>query len=190
MQIIGIHGKARSGKTTTALMLAGVLLDMGYAPKLDSMILALRRAAHATGVTAPELRRWLQNEATFLRDTVSPNYFINKLFLRNNLDLRLHGIDAEAWEPADFLIIHDVRMQDEVKFCRRHGVVIHCQGVYETLDGSEAEHKTELEAGELFYGADYIIPKQPSRELRLAAVKALVAKGDHLKKESGERSPA
>ena len=188
MQIIGIHGKARSGKTTTALMLMGVLMEMGYSCKLDSVILELRRRAYHMGITgAPHERRWLQDNATCLRSMVSPNHFINKLFLRNNLDCRWDGIYAQAWEPADFLIIHDVRMQNEVEFCRRYGVVIHCQGTYEPLTSPEAEHETELEAGDLFYGADHIILQQPTIERRLAAVKALVASGCHLKIPTVER---
>ncbi len=175
MQVIGIHGKSGAGKTTVAGFLAAELADLGYTSKIDSMILIARQRArfNCTATTKKSARGWIQNFVANIREG-SLHYFINDLFVRNNMDSGMWEPFSDQWEPADFLIIHDVRRPEEVEFCRRHGVVVHVQGTRQPLAGPEAEHETELAVEDLFCGADHIITQQPSLDFLCAAVRAMV----------------
>ncbi|MCD8139288.1 MAG: hypothetical protein LUE17_05850 [Planctomycetaceae bacterium] len=181
MQIIGIHGKRGAGKTVVSGFLTAELADLGFTVKVDSAILSLRRRAREEGWLDKEEHRGEYQRVADIMRKPSPNYFLNDLFLRNNMDAATREQCSNKWEPADFLIIHDVRLENEVRFCRYHGVVIHIQGTHDALTGPESEHETELQAGDLFYGADHIITQQPSLEHLHAVVRAMVAAGKHLK---------
>ncbi|MCD8349678.1 MAG: hypothetical protein LUC93_03610 [Planctomycetaceae bacterium] len=157
------------------------LADLGFTVKVDSAILSLRRRAREEGWLDKEKHRGHYQRAADIMRKPSPNYFLNDLFVRNNMDEKMRDHLSDKWEPADFLIIHDVRLENEVRFCRRHGVVIHIQGTHDALTGPESEHETELQAGDLFYGADHIITQQPSLEHLRAEVRAMVAAGKHLR---------
>lgn len=184
MHIIGFGGKSGSGKTTAAGMLATLLARRGYSVKLDTFADPIRKIAIAKfSRLKPGSRRqrlWLQRKATKTRER-DPDYFCKQLFLRNDMD-------ALLWEnykgclPADFLIIHDLRMRNEFDFCRRFGVVVFLIGTHVPLPEPLAAHGTETAIDGLLHGADYMIPKQPSLARLAVALEAMVEAGHHLKK--------
>ncbi len=181
MRIIGIHGKSGSGKTTAAGLLAAELADRGYTVKIDSMILYARQKARRKHGDLPkeELRRHIQKIAASVRRM--PTYDDSNPFIRAFV---LRNFPGDRLMVTDFVIIHDVRRPEEIEFCREWGTVIYVQGVHRPLAGPAAEHETEAVcAGDLFHGADYIIPKQPSLSSLVDAIREMVRAGGHLKQK-------
>ena len=137
MKVIGIAGKAGSGKNTVAGILAGKLVDMGHPVVVDAFAVIIKRTARDAGwdgEKTPEARRKLQQIGAHLREK-DPDSLIDLLNLRNS-DL-LH-----------YIIVPDVRMKNEVEYCRQHGVLWH---VFDRggLDGDLGEDVTETNLDDL-----------------------------------------
>lgn len=190
MHIIGFAGKSGAGKTAAAGMLAMLLVHMGYSVKLDTFADPVRKDAikHFGSIDEDcfEQRAWMQDKAAEIRGR-SPWYFVNQFILRNNLDVAEY---AEKWEPADFLIVHDLRMPNEVEYCSTHGVVVFMMGTHKPLPEELAGHGSETAIDGLLHGADYFITKQPDLDHLAAAVLTMVKEGRHIKNNQGEGASA
>ncbi len=159
MHIIGIAGRAGAGKHVVAAAIAAVLDENGYSVKLDSFGRDIKRAVRGTDglVDKESERHTMQVLGTEMRRR-SPSRLVLDLRARNNLLDPAPGLD-----PADVLIIADVRDETELRFCKDRGVIIFIEGSFAPLKGAEAAHPSESLA-ETFSAldAEYVIKKQAS----------------------------
>ena len=172
MIVIGFGGKSGSGKTTAALEMARLLIQQGYMVKLDTFAYPVRMEAleHFGDYDENNLlhRAWMQKLAAALRND-NPRDLVDRLCFRNNLDL----IDIEGfrkWQPADFLLVHDIRMLDEFEFCRKHGYVVFMQGSHCPLVGNCANDETETSIDGLCFGFDWMITQREPLAAKIRSI--------------------
>ena len=142
MHIIGIAGRAGAGKHVAAAAIAAILDENGYSVKLDSFGRDIKRAVRdeSSGlVDKVRDRRTMQVLGAEMRRR-NPEYLVNELAARNNLATTTI---QTTWEPADVLIIADVRDEKEFWFCKDRGIVVFVSGSFSPLEGIEAEHISE-----------------------------------------------
>ncbi len=189
MRIIGLTGYSGAGKSTVAGMLAAVLLDRGFSVKLDGFgtpikkrVAALKSEKGLPAVIDKQADRVaMQNIGSAVR-AADPDYYVRCFAARNNWGGE--AVQGAQGMSADFLIVPDVRFPAEAEFIRQlGGVLVHVCGCKVPLRGEAAAHASESYFAELFSGADYAIPEQPSLERLTAAVRVLVDAGEHVRKE-------
>lgn len=170
MHIIGIAGRSGAGKHVVAASIAAVLDENGYSVKLDSFARDIKRAVRGEDGLIDKVgdRRMMQILGAEIRKR-NPNRFVDDLAKRNNL----LPVRWATWEDEpDFLIIADIRHENELRFCRERGVVIFVNGSFEPLTGAIAEHPSEYLAKTFrVFAGDFVIDKQ-STPAKLAAVAA------------------
>lgn len=190
MQLIGLSGASGSGKTTVAGMLAAELLDRGYTVKLDAFatpikkrLIHLKKKRNAPAVIDKDADREAMQDTGSAVRSADPDYYVKCLGSSNCIDGKENDFLPE---PADFLIVADVRYPNEAEFIKARGVLIHVCGCRRPLHGVAAGHESESRFVELYSGASYAIAEQPSLERLAAAVKDLVTQGRHIKNNPAE----
>lgn len=168
MNLIGVAGRSGSGKTRTANALAGAIVDSGDTVKLDAFSLEIKRPVRKQKgreyIDRDADRGDMQRYGTMMRK-YSPFFFVNLLFVRNNMDADMWEHFSDKWKPADFLVIGDVRFSEEVRFIRAQGgVIFFVEGCRRPLRGAEAEHESESHFGELRAMADILVPEGMDEE--------------------------
>ncbi len=185
MHIIGIAGKSGSGKNTVAAFLAAELNSHGYTVKLDAFAVPIkdfvRRETACTLIDKSMARNRMQEIGSVMREA-NPNYYINALIGRNNMDAHLWEHFSDKWEPADFLVITDVRFKNEAEFCARHGVVWLVQGNHLPLSPAAASHESEQGLNVLVDCVECILNNDRGLGDLDAHVRKLVLEGWHLKR--------
>lgn len=134
MEIIGIAGRAGAGKSTVAGIVAGLLNAAGCVVAIDSFGTGIKRAAREIGWAGQKDEYWrgvLQQIGEDGRRE-NPAKWVVELCLRW----------ANSPAAVDFLIIPDVRCEDEAIFCRAQGVLWFVSG-RGGLTGAGAQHPTE-----------------------------------------------
>lgn len=134
--VIGITGKARSGKDTLANHIYEILgfesNKAAFADPVKDMLRAIgitdidgyKEKEHPTlGVTSRRMMQTLGTE--WGRDTIGEETWIN--------------LTKSKGEGKKFLIISDVRFENEADFVRENGILLHVQG----RGGIEGNHKSE-----------------------------------------------
>lgn len=136
LPIVGIHGKAVSGKDTVADQLVrefaaakesfAAPLYKGLAVMLDIPVADLQRRA-----TKEEPIEWLDRSPRFLLQTLGTEWgrdLVGWDVWVRALHRRCEQVEA-VWEDNGYLprawVISDVRFEDEAAFVREHGVLIH-----------------------------------------------------------------
>lgn len=184
MHIIGIAGKSGSGKNTVAAFLAAELNGHGYTVKLEAFAVPIkdfiRRETACPLVDREMARTRMQEIGSVMRDA-NPNYYISALIGRNNLDAHLWEYFADKWEPADFLIITDVRFKNEAEFCDRHGVVWLVRGNHLPLPAAAAAHESEQGLNILDDHVDCVIVNERGLGDLAEHIKTLIRDGQHLR---------
>lgn len=87
---------------------------------------------------------------------------------------------TEWWNYLDYAIFDDVHTREDVENCRRNGVVIYVHGGKHS-ESYGVQKWSAFRDADLFHGADYFIPKQPSLKRLTLAVRAMVEAGGHVK---------
>ncbi len=132
MKVIGIMGKAGSGKNTVAGILAATLVDQGFSAIVDAFGVDIKKCAREAGWDGVKDDTWRRN----LQD-------LGNAMRRKDPDWLIALIDKRSFQAAhDYIIIADVRMPNEAEWCRRHGVLWHVFG-RGGLDGPAGEDVTE-----------------------------------------------
>ena len=138
--ILGIVGKAGSGKTTAAKHLVDYygFTRMAFADEIKHMAVEYfgltREEAFET--KPPHARTILQGIGTLIRTQFDRLFFVQKLADR------LHSSRAEM------IVIDDIRLPEEADFVREIGGVVvrlECSDRETLLSGSPAEHETEIQ---------------------------------------------
>lgn len=175
MFVIGIGGASGAGKTTAAGMLAAALADLTFTAKLDTFGQPAREQLRQTVADFDDkekYRRHLQDEiAEILRD--DPQHLVYELMFRNGFFAPMMAAARENRYPADVLIVHDVRRQNEARFCRRHGVMVVIEGSRQPLSGAVAEHEAESHTAEIFEPGDFLVPELPDLDCLAVFIKNL-----------------
>jgi len=168
MKVIGIAGKAGSGKNTVAGILAGLLLDQEHTVHLDAIAVGIKRAAWRCGWNGKKDeagRALLQRVGDEGRSSLGPEWWLDLLRLRSPLG------------TAEFLIVPDIRLIEEARWARRNGVLWWVSG-RGGLSGPAAEHVTEMELRGLPLGeSDTEIRNHGSIDELMILVKHAVADG-------------
>lgn len=129
-------GRAGSGKTTAAGMLAAILADRGYTSRLTGFAAALKQLCRDSGWNGrkdPAGRTLLQAVGQAAR-AIDPDHWITALAESIT--------DDEPWAP-DVVIIQDVRYPNEAAWIRRRGgTLVHLEG-RGGLVGEAAGHESE-----------------------------------------------
>ena len=189
MRVIGIAGRSGSGKSTVAGLLAAVLSDQGYTVKLDSIThpMKMRALALSSGhvLDKGKWRGWLQDIGSKMRNA-DHAWWIKQLASRNNMDARIREPFSDKWEPADFLIVTDVRYPNEAEFCAEHGVVWMIEGNHRPLVGAAAAHESETALSALTDHIDFILINNMKMDRLADYMLDLVRRGEHLKSEHSE----
>jgi hypothetical protein len=173
MRVIGIAGRAGAGTHVVAAAIAAVLDENGYRVKLDSFGRDIKRAVRDDSglVDKSRDRRTMQILGAEYRRG-NPERLVNDLAARNNL--AAVTIDT-SWEPADILIIADVRDEKEFWFCKDRGIAVFVSGSFSPLEGIEAEHQSESLAKKgMPIEFDFIIERQKSVSMLASATSAFV----------------
>ena len=184
MRLIGIAGRSGSGKTLAAAFLAAELLDNGYTAKLEAFAVPVKReiriAQRRDHIDKDTDRGAMQRYGAAMR-AGNPQWFVREMVDRNNIDSALWHLLTEPWEPAEFLIIGDVRYPNEAEFIRkRAGVLWFVDGSHRPLEGDAALHESESHTTALLAMADVVVaPGLDHGQLR-ELVRRLVRKRDHL----------
>ncbi len=139
MNLLGIGGKAGSGKSVFAGLLAAQLAGCGYPARVDAFGVDIKRLARREGwdgVKDENGRRLLQEIGqTMVED--DPEFWIRELKLRNLPVLANSRRD-------EFLIISDVRRKEEADYIRsKGGKILYMIGRFEKLSPEAADHITE-----------------------------------------------
>ena len=179
MHIIGVAGRAGAGKHVVAAAIAAVLDENGYSVKLDSFGRDIKRAVRdeSSGlVDKVRDRRTMQVLGAEMRRR-NPKCLVDDLAVRNNLSDRA-GCNPR-FEPADVLIIADIRDEAELRFCKdRGGIILFIEGSFAQLKGTEAVHPSEYLAETICaLDVDFTLNKQSS-PARLAAAAAELVRGN------------
>lgn len=193
MRIVGIAGKSGSGKSTVAAFLARELNRHGYTVKLESFSVPIKdfvRRETASWVLDMEIARSRMQEIGSVMRAANPNCHVNSLIGRNNLDAHLWEHFSDKWEPADFLVVTDVRFPREAAFCSRHGVVWLVEGDHAPLSGAAAAHESENQLTMLDEHIDHVIVNEQSLEVLAAYVRTLVMDGRHMRNPTGSEATA
>lgn len=136
LPIVGIHGKAVSGKDTVADQLV-----REFAAAKESFAAPLYRGLAAMfGIPVADLQRrdtkedpidWLDRSPRFLLQTLGTEWgrdLVGWDVWVRALHRRCEQVEA-VWEDNGYLprawVISDVRFEDEAAFVREHGVLIH-----------------------------------------------------------------
>ena len=130
--VIGIAGRAGSGKNLFAALLASELLNLGYTVKLDAFATPIKREARKLlgydGVKSTHMRWALQT----MGDVMSG---------ADGFAL-IHRLVGHAG-GEDVLIVCDVRRRQEAGWAANHGRLCLVTGREMALEASVAAHKTE-----------------------------------------------
>lgn len=181
MRIIGIMGRSGAGKHVVATSIAAVLDENGYSVKLDSFARDIKRAVRgADGLVDKVTERHTMQVLGAEARRRNPNGLVNELAGRNNLLTSGMPVPDSflRYNPADILIIADIRDEHELRFCRLYGVIIFVSGSFEPLTGAAAEHPSENLAkttDEL--DIDFVLAKQPT-PAKLAATAATLVRSN------------
>lgn len=183
MRLVGFAGRAGSGKTLAAALMAIELIGDGYPVKLDAFAVPIKRRVREEErrdhIDKKADRAFMQRYGAAMRGG-DPALFIKDLIRRNNMDSHLWGHFADHWEPADFLIIDDVRYPNEAEFICRRGVLVFVDGSHAPLSGEEAAHESESHMETLRGMADAIIMPGLSFEQLRQFIHNLVRTRGHL----------
>lgn len=157
MHFIGFVGRAGSGKHRAGAAVVAFLDENGYSAKMDSFGRDIKRELwSAEGLVDKEKDRRSMQILGAAKRRQDPFCLVNSLAVRNNIT----AVGA-SWEPADFLVVADIRDENELNFCRDRGIVIMIDGSHKALEGSEAEHPSEDFARRITtLDVDFWIPKQ------------------------------
>jgi hypothetical protein len=131
---IGIAGKAGSGKTLIAVLIAAELADRAASVTVDSLAAPIKKIAAEhfgwDGKKDERGRRLLQVLGTEAGRQYCEALWISKLYQRA---LRMN---------CDFLIVTDVRFENEAAWCRESGGVVHVRGRASDM-GEASAHASE-----------------------------------------------
>lgn len=163
--IIGVTGKARSGKDTLANHLYEILgfrsVRAAFADPVKDMLRAIgvndiekyKQEVHPVlGVTSRYMMQTLGTE--WGRETLGEDTWIN--------------LTKSKGEGKEFLIISDVRFENEADFVRDNGILIHVTG----RGGIEGEHKSE--SGVKFKAGDFVLDNGYETEFLLSQADSLM----------------
>lgn len=149
--IIGIAGPARAGKDTIADYLLENLPDHVRASFADPM-----KAMVQTGLK-------LTDEQLYgdLKETIDPRYGVTPRFIMQSIgtDWGRRMINPDIWVYAmaetiiPYTVIPDTRFENEAKFIRENGYLIHVTSNRETI----AESNHESEAGIMPRAGDFMV---------------------------------
>lgn len=175
MNIIGISGRAGSGKSTVTGLLAAAINAAGYTVAIDAFAAGIKMQARASGwngVKDEEGRKLLQDigEHARLKD---PDHWITAL--------------RQRWAFVDgvpeFLIISDCRHANEATFCRSsflgYGVVWRIEGRMGNLTPEQMAHPSEKLDWPLIEGDTLVTNDQDFPSL-VVKIDQLVADKAHL----------
>lgn len=181
MRVIAIGGASGAGKTTLAGVLAMQLLSNGYTSKLDSfggpIKERVRQKNDAALIDRDADRGMMQQMGTVMR-CGNKNYYVNLLFVRNNMDAFMWEHFADKWQPADFLIIDDVRYENEAKFCLQHnGLLLYMEGTHSRLSADVAGHESEQHGEAVKALADRVIPFMEGYSAVMSVVDTMLRTG-------------
>lgn len=189
MRVIGFAGKSGAGKSTAAALLAGVLVGQGFSVKIDAFGLPIKqdwRNAHDLSLAWLEkdapARAWMQGHGAAIREN-NPQYWIRHLEVRNHaIRPAFTSASAASAALADFLVIDDVRHENEAAWCAERGVVWLVKGEYKPLSGAAAAHASETALTMLDAHISTVIDNTRDLAHLAKAVACMVKAGEHLKK--------
>lgn len=183
MQAIGIAGESGAGKGTLGAFLSKELMEQGWTSKTDSVIQPLRMKARQRfgRVSKVEHRSWLRDQVAKWRK-IHPKSLINRISILNHL-----STVVPFDQPADFLIVTDVRRPEEAALCLQYGVLLFIQGSHRPLCGEDAAHESETSVQAVRRMATHIVPACETLEALAAYAEHIVAVGFHMKKEENPR---
>lgn len=184
MRLIGVAGRSGSGKTVAAALLAAELIDNGDTVKLDAFAVSIKRRIRDQErreyIDKTLDRAFMQRYGEAMRYG-NPHWFINDLFVRNTMDAGMRDHFSDRREPADFLIVGDVRYPNEAEFIRKRGVLVFVDGSRTPLAGAEAAHESESHMDALLAMADAVILPNLSFEQVRRFLRALVRTRSHVR---------
>ena len=179
MNVIGIAGKAGSGKKTVAGILAGLLLEQGQIVTLDAFGVGVKAEARRrgwNGLKDDPGREFLQQLGAEMRGR-NNNYWIQSLVWR-----MLAGNQA----IADYIVVPDVQFKTEAEFCRSSGVLWFVTG-RGGLPGTAGRDASEMEVDEIErLPTDTEIVNNGALDELVALVKLAVRDGRHERTASAE----
>ena len=176
MKVIGIAGRAGSGKNTVAGILGGLLLEQGFPVHLDSFAVSVKDEALTRGWDGQkdEHGRTLLQEIGAERRKICETYWISMLEERTSVVCPMDECDDE------YLIIPDVRYLNEAEWVRRHGVLWFVTGRSSPLTAAAASHPSETELlSALKDPRDVEVVNQGTLEELTALVRFAVRDGRH-----------
>ena len=178
MQLIGIHGKARSGKTSVATWL-GKNRDAfaaAFADPIKQTIVNLfgltwdyfhdaglkEAPIHGIGRSPRYLAQSLGTE--WGRDLVHPDIWV--------FAMQQYLAAGKVWgKLGQMIVIHDLRFENEAKWIREHGTVLHI--TRPGADGNVGIEGHASEAGIVPVAGDLLIRNDGSLEDLYGALEAL-----------------
>ena len=173
MKVIGIAGKAGSGKNTVAGILAGMLVEQGFPVALDAFaagIKHLARKEHAWNGEKDLAGRQLLQEVGARGREIREDFWVQM---------------CDAREPSwtcngpSYRIICDVRYLNEVRYVREHGTLWIVTG-RGGLTGDVGQHASEVDLDEIERNpTDTEFINNSSLERLVALVRQAVADGRH-----------
>lgn len=169
--LVGITGKAGSGKDTLAYM-------MGF--ERYAFAMPLKAGLTAMGFPEPERK---------LKETVIPGFKFSWREAAQKLGTEWgRGLQGDIWLamaerarmacPAGVLVITDVRFHNEADWVRDHGLLVHVEGRQSSIvDPQQQMHASEM--GLPHHDDDWVVPNQGSlNDLQVEATKlALLVMG-------------
>lgn len=180
LPIVGIHGKASTGKDTVADQLVrefGAVKESFAAPLYKGLSVMLDvPLADLTNRAAKEVPiDWLDRSPRFLLQTLGTEWgrdLVGWDVWVRALHRRCEQIEA-VWEDNGYLprawVISDVRFEDEAAFVREHGTLIHLiRDDAPPVNGHVSELGVEFRAD-----VDVVLENNGSLDALVAAVRAL-----------------
>lgn len=190
MRVIGVYGKAESGKSTLAGFLASLLNEMGYTTAIDGFAVGVKREARRLGWDGQKDdkgRELLQTIGHGRRIKENDRCWINDLVTRwASPPHSFYGVEhkTEDWacealtasDRVDFLIVSDVRYDNEIDLMLRAGVLWVKEG--KPLDNAAlAAHPSESAVVDLSRPGVVLMHRAPTLEELKDQVKDLLAEG-------------
>lgn len=144
MKIIGIHGKARSGKDTAGEYLYSRLLSNAILPEKTSFAAPMKQML-SVGLNIPSV--WLRSA---IKDQQISDYNTTPRHMMQTLgtewgrkmihpDVWVIALHNQIKGSSKTFIITDVRFENEADYCRKHGMLIHIVG----RGGIDSDHVSE-----------------------------------------------